>query len=77
MIDANKAKEPISMDCLLACLYFVCLPFTIVTTPFGSLLKVVTMPVIAILGIRILMGKSELAFNYIQFFYAIYIYCIP
>ncbi len=73
MIDANRAKEPISMDCLLACLYFVCLPFTIVTTPFGSLLKVVTMPVIAILGIRILMGKSELAFNYIQFFYAIYI----
>ena len=68
-----KGDKKISLDCLLACIYFVCLPFTVVTTPFGSLLKLVTFPVVLILSVRILMGKSDLTFNYIHFFYGIYI----
>lgn len=38
-----------SVECILACLYFLCLPFTVVTTPLGSLLKIVTMPIKAIM----------------------------
>lgn len=66
-------KEPISLDCIMACLYFVCLPFTVVTTSYGSLLKLVTLPIIAVLVIRTLMGKSRLSFNYVHFIYALYI----
>lgn len=68
----NK-EQPISVDCIFACIYFMCLPFTVVTTPFGSLLKVVTMPVIAVLSVRMLMGKNEISLNYVHFVYAIYI----
>lgn len=66
-------KDPISPECLAACLYFMCLPFTVVTTPFGSLLKVVPLPIMAFLVLRILMGKSELTFHYVHFCYLIYI----
>lgn len=66
-------QEHISLECIMASLYFVCLPFTVVTTPFGSLLKVVTLPIIAVLIVRMLMGKSDLSFNYIHFLYALYI----
>ncbi len=66
-------KEPISLDCIMACLYFVCLPFTVVTTSFGSLLKLITFPIIAVLGVRTLMGKSELSVNYVHFIYIVYI----
>lgn len=38
-----------SVECILVCLYFLCLPFTVVTTPLGSLLKIVTMPIKAIM----------------------------
>lgn len=65
--------DRISVECILACIYFVCLPFTVVTTPIGSLLKVITFPIVAILGIRLLMGKSELSLNYIHFTYGLYI----
>ena len=71
---SNQANtEPISVDCLLACIYFMCLPFTVVTTSYGSLLKLVSMPIIAVLGMRTLMGKSEISFNYVHFIYAVYI----
>ena len=66
-------KEPISVDCIFACIYFMCLPFTVVTTSFGSLLKLVSMPIIAVLGVRMLMGKSEISLNYVHFIYAVYI----
>ena len=68
-----NAKEKISIDCFLAGIYFICLPFTVVTTPFGSLLKLVTMPLVLALIIRLFMGKSDITFNYIHFFYGIYI----
>ena len=70
---AKVQKEKISAECILACVYFVCLPFTVVTTPFGSLLKVMTFPIVALLGIRLFMGKSELSLNYIHFTYGLYI----
>ena len=69
---SDTIKEKISIECILACIYFACLPFTVVTTPVGSLLKVVTIPIAAILMIRLFMGKSELTLNYIHFFYGLY-----
>lgn len=73
----NKLKKTdrqrISPECLVACLYFACLPLTIVETPFGSFLKLVTMPSAAFLGVRLLMGKSRLSFNYVQLLYASYV----
>ena len=69
---SDTIKEKISIECILACIYFACLPFTVVTTPAGSLLKVVTFPIAAILMIRLFMGKSELTLNYIHFFYGLY-----
>ena len=50
-----NAKEKISIDCFLAGIYFLCLPFTVVTTPFGSLLKLVTLPVVLMLLVRLFM----------------------
>jgi len=69
---ANKNNQ-ISLDCFMACLYFVCLPLTVITTPLGSMLKVVTMPTVAVLSVRLFMGKSRLAFNYIHTAYIIYV----
>ena len=69
----QREKQPVSVECILACVYFMCLPFTVVETPVGSLLKLVTFPVVFILGIRFLMGKSEPVFNYIHLTYAVYI----
>ena len=54
-------------------MYFACLPLTVVMTPFGSMLKVVTIPVAAILSVRLLMGKSRMSFNYVHFTYFIYV----
>ena len=68
-----KNKDKISLDCIMACLYFVCLPLTVITTPLGSMLKVVTMPTVAVLSVRLLMGKSRLSFNYIHVGYTLYV----
>ena len=57
----------------MACMYFVCLPLTVVTTPFGSMLKLVTMPVAAFLSVRLIMGKSKLSLNHVHFAYFIYV----
>ena len=71
--EIKPEKEKISLDCIMACLYFVCLPLTVITTPLGSMLKVVTMPTVAVLAIRLLMGKSRLTFNYIHVAYIVYV----
>ena len=72
--DISKSNiEPISADCILACIYFMCLPFTVVTTSYGSLLKLVTLPIIGVLVVRALMGKSIISFNYVHFIYIVYI----
>lgn len=66
--------KEISPDCWVVCLYLVFLPTTIVETPFGSLLKVVTIPVIAVLFYKLLFGKNKpLRFNSIQAVYILYI----
>ena len=70
---AEIKKDPISIDCIMACLYFACLPLTIVSTPFGSVLKLVTMPTVAILSVRLILGKSKLVFNYLHLSYFLYI----
>ena len=63
----------ISPDALAVCLYFMCLPFTVVTTPFGSLLKLITMPVVAILTYKLFFGKRlDLRFNGVHLMYSIY-----
>ncbi|MBO4343613.1 MAG: O-antigen ligase family protein [Clostridia bacterium] len=71
-LEASK-KGNISLDCILAGIYFFCLPFTVVETPFGSLLKVVSIPIIALLVVRLLMGKSEISLNGVHLTYALYI----
>ena len=64
----------ISIDCIVTCIYFLCIPFTVVTTPFGSLLKIITMPVTVILIYKLFFGnRKPLRFNSVQFTYALYI----
>jgi len=63
----------VSVECLCVCLYFICLPFTIVSTPFGSLLKLITMPVVGILSYKLFIGeRKKLAFNSVQLIYSLY-----
>lgn len=69
----EQNDRAVSAECILACIYFICLPFTVVTTPLGSLLKVITMPITAALLVRMLMGKSEISFNYVHFTYVFYL----
>lgn len=73
----KKIKEyfsHISIDCMAACLYFLCMPYTIVTTPFGSLLKVITFPVTAVLLVKLFLGKTKpLRFNSVHLVYSLYI----
>ena len=71
--ESGICREKIGLDCLIVCLYLISLPFTVVSTPFGSVLRLVTVPVVAILALRTLMGKTTITFNYIHFFYMIYI----
>ena len=73
MTAAELKQQPVRPDCIAACLYFMCLPFTVVSTPFGSVLKLVSLPVAAFLLLRILMGKSTFTLNYIHFSYTVYI----
>lgn len=64
----------ISIEAWAVCLYFGCLPFTVVTTPLGSLLKVITMPVVAVLAYKLFIGERKpLAFNCVQLVYSLYI----
>lgn len=66
-------KDKVSIDCLMACLYFICLPLTVVSTPFGSVLKLVTIPMVSVLSVRFLLGKNKLSFNYLHFTYFVYV----
>lgn len=64
----------ISIDAVVTCIYFLSLPFTVVTTPFGSLLKLITFPVAGVLGYKLFFGKrKELSFNSIHLVYSLYI----
>ena len=66
--------KDISIDSFVVGIYFLCLPFTVVTTPFGSLLKLITMPVLAVLAYKLIIGeRKELRFNGVHFVYSVYI----
>ncbi len=66
----------ISIDCVMVCIYLVCLPFTIVLTPFGSVLKVITMPLIAVLMYKLLFGEcKKLQLNSVHLSYTLYMLC--
>lgn len=72
--DLKAFLSKISIDCWVTCLYFLCMPFTVVQTPLGSLLKVITMPVVAVLGVKIFLGKTKtLQANSVHFIYGAYI----
>lgn len=72
--DLKAFLSKISIDCWAACLYFLCMPFTVVQTPFGSLLKVITMPIVAVLGVKIFIGKTKtMQANSVHFVYGAYI----
>lgn len=65
--------QDVGIECYMVCVYLLCLPFTIVSTPFGSLLKVVTMPVIAVLAYKLFFGKAKLiSFNSVHLTYTLY-----
>ena len=67
-------RSYISIECMMTCIYFLCVPFTIVTTPFGSLLKLITYPITAMLLYKLFIGKKRpLKFNSVHFIYSIYI----
>ncbi len=68
----------ISIDCIMVCIYLVCLPFTIVTTPFGSLLRVISMPILAVLLYKLIFGDcKKLALNSVHLSYTLYmLYCV-
>lgn len=75
MIFQRMAKHfrGISIDCYAVCLYFMCLPFTVVTTPFGSLLKLITFPVVSVLGYKLFIGKKlDLRLNGVHLMYSVY-----
>ncbi len=64
----------ISIDCLAACMYFLCMPFTIVSTPFGSVLKLLTVPVVAVLGAKLFLGETKsIRLNTVHLLYGAYI----
>ncbi|MDD4690189.1 MAG: O-antigen ligase family protein [Eubacteriales bacterium] len=70
----KKYISYISIDCVMACIYFLSLPFTVVTTPFGSLMKIITMPVTAVLLYKLIFGKTKpLAFNSVHLVYSVYV----
>ncbi len=69
----SESENKISLDCVMACMYLACLPLTVIITPFGSMLKLVTMPVAAVLSVRLLLGKSRLSLNYVHFTYFLYV----
>lgn len=72
--DLKAFLSKISIDCWAVCLYFLCMPFTVVQTPFGSVLKVITMPIVAVLGVKIFVGKTKtLQANSVHFVYGAYI----
>lgn len=72
--DLKAFLSKISIDCWAVCLYFLCMPFTVVQTPVGSLLKAITMPVVAVLGVKIFIGKTKMfQANSVHFVYGAYV----
>ncbi len=65
----------VSIDCIMTCLYFACLPFTVVTTPMGmSVLKLITYPVVAVLGLRLFIGNTKpIRLNIVHAMYTVYV----
>ncbi len=67
-------NEKISMGALLATLYFICMPLSIVPLPGGSsLLKYISIFVGGLLVCILFTGKTRLKFNSIHFLLAIYL----
>jgi len=71
----TKFKEQkISLGALLAALYFICMPFSIVPLPGGSsLLKYISILVGGFLICNLFIGKTRLKFNSIHFLLGIYL----
>ena len=62
-------NRKISAHCLLACLYFLLLPTTIVVNSAGnSILKLATVPIGLYFLITILLSRKKLHFNAVHFF---------
>ena len=69
----EKENNKIRVHCMLACLYFLLLPTTIVVNAFGSsLLKLAAIPIAISIVITIMVTKSLLKFNYVHLFLLIY-----
>jgi len=73
MLKIKALFKDISIDSVAVAIYFMCLPFTVVTTAFGSLLKLITMPVLFVLAYKLLIGERKaLKFNSVHFIYSLY-----
>ena len=66
-------NEKISLHCILACLYFLALPFTIWTNSYGaSLLKLMTIPIGGYFVISFVFYKKEFEINIIHVLLILY-----
>jgi len=71
---ANLGKEKLSVGAILAALYFMCMPLSIVPLPGGfSMLKYVSILVGGFLIGNLFLGTSKMQFNIVHFLLAIYV----
>lgn len=69
----ENENNKIRIHCIMACIYFLLLPTTIVVNSFGnSLLKLAAIPIAINLVVTIMVTKSLLKFNYVHLFLLIY-----
>lgn len=69
----ENENNKIRIHCIMACIYFLLLPTTIVVNSFGnSLLKLATIPIAISLVVTIISTKSLLKFNYVHLFLLVY-----
>lgn len=73
-IDVVLEKEKVSLDCMLASLYFICMPLQIITLFAGiSVLKAVMFALAPIMIITLIVGKKKLIFSSVHLFLALYL----
>lgn len=69
----ENENNKIRIHCILACIYFLLLPTTIVVNSFGnSLLKLAAIPIAISLVVTIMVTKLLLKFNYVHLFLLVY-----
>jgi len=74
MLNVAVKKEKISLDCVLASVYFICMPLQIITLFAGvSVLKAVMFILAPIMIITLFFGEKKITFNSVHLFLALYL----